>query len=534
MKSYLENKKLNKVERNKAEKDGLLVGKQIEEFAKIGWEKMDKTDLELRLKWYGFFWRPKTPGKFMLRLRIPNGILTAKQLRIIASIVARYDENGSCDITTRQNLQLRGILINDLPEILKRIKESGLETIQSGFDNPRNVTGNPLAGIDPYEIIDTRPYTLKLDKFLTNEGKGNSEFSNLPRKWNTAVAGSADNFLLHNDIIFHPIKKGSQLGFGVWVGGILSSQLNDYAVPLNIWIKKNDICNLTGIIISIWRDNGEREKRHKGRFRYYLNEIGISEFRNLVEQRFGPLENDPGSSFSEKPRSIFGIHPQKQRDLHYAGIHVPVGRLSSEDLQDIATTSITFGSGEVRLTEDQNIIIIDIEKGKLSDFKNDNLFKKFSLNPNPISAGTIACTGKTYCSFAQTSTKENATKIAKELEAEIELPEEIKIHWTGCPNSCGQAYMGAIGLTGTKAKNNLGKMVDAFNITIGGAQGANNKIGELKYKGVMIDDLKDKLKYILIESYSAKPRKERSQEPISFLKYPKELIGKLIKSSQAP
>ena len=141
MKSYLEGKKLNKIERNKAEKDGLLIGKQIEEFAKIGWEKIDKTDLELRLKWYGFFWLPKTPGKFMLSLRIPNGILTTKQLRIIASIVARYDENGSCDITTRQNLQLRAILINDLPEILKRIKESGLETIQSGFDNPRNVTG---------------------------------------------------------------------------------------------------------------------------------------------------------------------------------------------------------------------------------------------------------------------------------------------------------------------------------------------------------------------------------------------------------
>ena len=279
MKSYLEGKKLNKIERNKAEKDGLLVGKQIEEFAKIGWERMDKTDLELRLKWYGFFWRPKTPGKFMLRLRIPNGILTTKQLRIIASIVARYDENGSCDITTRQNLQLRGILINDLPEILKRIKEAGLETIQSGFDNPRNVTGNPLAGIDPYEIIDTRPYTLKLEKFLTNEGKGNSEFSNLPRKWNTAVAGSEDNFLLHNDIIFHPIKKGPELGFGVWVGGILSSQLNDYAVPLNVWIKKDEICNLTGVIISIWRDNGEREKRQRGRFRYYLNEKNKMSFR---------------------------------------------------------------------------------------------------------------------------------------------------------------------------------------------------------------------------------------------------------------
>ena len=155
---YLEEKKLNKVEKNKALKDGLEVGSQIEEFARIGWEELDKTDLELRLKWYGIFWRPKTPGKFMLRLRIPNGILNSNQLSIIASIVARYGEDGSCDITTRQNLQLRGILISDLPEILKRLKLAGINTIQSGFDNPRNVTGNPLAGVDPEEIIDTRKY----------------------------------------------------------------------------------------------------------------------------------------------------------------------------------------------------------------------------------------------------------------------------------------------------------------------------------------------------------------------------------------
>ena len=159
---YLDGKKLNKIEQNKAAKDGLLVGSEIEKFAELGWEQVDETDLQLRLKWYGMFWRPKTPGKFMLRLRVPNGVLTADQLRVIGSIVERYGENGSCDITTRQNLQLRGVLLDDLPEILKRLKEAGLSTIQSGFDNPRNVTGNPIAGIDPYEIVDTRPYTQEL------------------------------------------------------------------------------------------------------------------------------------------------------------------------------------------------------------------------------------------------------------------------------------------------------------------------------------------------------------------------------------
>ena len=205
LKYYLEGKKLNQIEKNKATKDGLEVGKEIENYAEMGWEDMDKTDLQLRLKWYGMFWRPTTPGKFMLRLRIPNGIVNSEQLKVIASIVARYGENGSCDITTRQNIQLRGVLISDLPEILNRLKKVNISTTQSGFDNPRNVTGNPIAGVDPEEVIDTREYTIKMQNYLTNQGKGNSEFSNLPRKWNTAIAGAKDNFLLHNDIVFHPV-----------------------------------------------------------------------------------------------------------------------------------------------------------------------------------------------------------------------------------------------------------------------------------------------------------------------------------------
>ena len=534
MQPYLEGKKLNKIEKNKAIKDGLLLGSQIEEFAKIGWEKMDKTDLELRLKWYGMFWRPKTPGKFMLRLRVTNGILNAHQLNVIASIVARYAEDGSCDITTRQNLQLRGILISDLPEILRRLKDADIETIQSGFDNPRNVTGNPLAGIDPKEIIDTRPYTLELENYLTKNGEGNPEFSNLPRKWNTAVAGSHDNFLLHNDIIFHPVIKEGELGFSVWVGGILSSQLNDYAIPLNVWVKPHEICNFTGVVISSWRDGGERYKRPKGRFRFYLNEVGVENFRNHVQEKFGRLIPDPGSIFSQKPRSFFGIHPQKQLGLNYAGIHIPVGRLSAEEIQDLASISATYGSSEVRLTEDQNVIIINIPDKQIDNFKADPLLKKFPLSPKTIAAGTVSCTGNTYCSFALTNTKDQALKISKELDSEIDLPEELKIHWTGCPNSCGQAYMGAIGLTGTKARNADGKMIEAYDISIGGEQGPNQKIGELKHKSVPTAELKNLLKKLLIENYSAIPKTKNSSEKFITLKQIIGWIRQLGKSSNSP
>ncbi len=526
---FLKDKKLNKIEQQKSEKDGLLVGKQLEDFSKIGWENIDKSDLELRLKWYGMFWRPKSPGKFMLRLRIPNGALNSHQLKVIGSIVARYGENGSCDITTRQNLQLRGVLISDLPEILNRLNEAGLRTIQSGFDNPRNVTGNPLAGIDHSEIIDTRPYTKKLEKFLTNDGEGNPEFSNLPRKWNTAVAGSYDNFLLHNDIVFHPVKRNGILGFGVWVGGILSSQLNDYAIPLNVWIKPDSITEFTGVVISIWRDHGERDKRPKGRFRFYLNKVGVEKFREMLEEKLGPLSPDPGSNFSQKPRSLLGLHKQKQSGFSFAGLHVPVGRLSAENIQDLALASINYGSGEIRLTEDQNIIMINIPDEKIERLKLDPLLQSFPLNPNPIAAGTVSCTGNTYCSFALTNTKDQALKISKELDSEIHLPEELKIHWTGCPNSCGQAYMGAIGLTGTKAKNADGSMVEAYHISVGGDQGINKRIGELKYKSIPTSELKVVLKRILINEYSAIPKGKdiyRGLKPI------KRLINRLISKGQ--
>ena len=444
----------------------------------------------------------------MLRLRVPNGVLTSHQLRIIASIVARYGTDGSSDITTRQNLQLRGVLLDDFPEIQARLEEAGLTTIQSGFDNPRNVTGNPIAGIDPEEIIDTRPFTSQLQDFLTNGGRGNSEFSNLPRKWNTAVAGSRDNFLLHNDIVFHPVLKDGVMGFGVWVGGILSSQMNAYALPLNAWIPQDEVCRLTGVVCGIWRDHGERDKRPRGRFRFYLDKIGLPSFRDLVVERFGPLSEDPGSVFDLPPRSHLGIHPQKQAGLHYAGLHVPVGRLSSSDLQDLAQLADRFGTGEVRLTEDQNVIVTGIRQDSIDNFIHDPLLKKFPLQPSAIAAGTVSCTGNTFCSFALTNTKDAALNAVSDLEQSLELKEEIRIHWTGCPNSCGQAYMGAIGLTGTKTRGSEGGMVEGYDLTIGGSQGNDPQVGTLLRKGVPATEVSDVLKSILIEHFGATSRPE--------------------------
>ena len=198
--------KLSKFEQFKAEKDGLSIQSELDHFASIGWEAMEKNDLEYRLKWVGVFFRPVTPGKFMLRLRLPNGVINSEQLRMLSETIATYGEEGSADITTRQNLQLRGIRLDDIPTIFNRMEAVGLTSVQSGMDNVRNITGSPIAGLDADELIDTRNLIQKVQDMITGEGKGNPEFSNLPRKFNIAIEGSRDNSV-HAEINDMPLYQ---------------------------------------------------------------------------------------------------------------------------------------------------------------------------------------------------------------------------------------------------------------------------------------------------------------------------------------
>ena len=253
-------KKLNKFERFKADKDGLAVKSELEKFAEMGWEVVDETDLTHRLKWLGIFFRPVTPGKFMLRMRLPNGILSSQKMRVLAEVVQRYGDDGSADITTRQNLQLRGIRFEDIPDIFQRFEAVGLTSIQSGMENVRNITGSPVAGIDASELIDTRGLVKKLQDMITNRSAGNPEFTNLPRKFNIAVEGGRDN-AVHaeiNDIAFVPAYRDGQLGFNVLVGGFFSARRCEAAVPLNAWVEPNDdVVALSRAILEVYRDNGQ-------------------------------------------------------------------------------------------------------------------------------------------------------------------------------------------------------------------------------------------------------------------------------------
>ncbi|HTL90463.1 MAG TPA: ferredoxin--nitrite reductase, partial [Leptolyngbya sp.] len=277
----------NKFEKLKAEKDGLAVKAEIEQFAQLGWEAMDETDRDHRLKWLGVFFRPATPGKFMLRMRIPNGILTSGQTRVLGEIVQRYGDDGNADITTRQNIQLRGVRVEDLPEIFRKFDRAGLTSVQSGMDNVRNITGSPVAGIDADELIDTRGLVRKVQDMITNNGRGNSSFSNLPRKFNIAIAGCRDNSVHAeiNDIAFVPAYKDGTLGFNVLVGGFFSAKRCDAAIPLNAWVDPRDVVSVCEAILIVYRDLGLRSNRQKSRLMWLIDEMGLDPFRAAVEQQ---------------------------------------------------------------------------------------------------------------------------------------------------------------------------------------------------------------------------------------------------------
>jgi ferredoxin-nitrite reductase len=503
---------LNKFERFKAEKDGLAVKAEIEQFAALGWEAMDETDRDHRLKWLGVFFRPVTPGKFMMRMRIPNGILNSHQMRALAEVVQRYGDDGYADITTRQNIQLRGIRIEDLPEIFRQFQQVGLTTIQSGMDNVRNITGDAVAGLDASELFDTRELVQQIQDMITNSGEGNSEFSNLPRKFNIAITGGRDNSVHAeiNDLAFVPAFKENSpqtFGFNVLVGGFFSAKRCDAAIPLNAWVAPEEVVAVCRAILEVFRDRGLRANRQKSRLMWLIDEMGLEVFRQQVETKIGKslLPAAAKDEIDWDKRDHLGIFPQKQPGLNYVGLQIPVGRLSAEDMFELARLPEVYGSGEIRLTVEQNVIIPNISADNLAILTTETILNKFKIVPEPLMRSLVSCTGAQFCNFALIETKNRAVELIKALEAELVFNNPVRIHWTGCPNSCGQPQVADIGLMGTKVRKN-GKAVEGVDIYMGGKVGKEARLGTCVTKGVPCEDLQPVLHNLLIEHFGAKPK----------------------------
>lgn len=497
----------------------------INDLAKLPMEQIDadkltKEDVDVRLKWLGLFHRRKQQyGRFMMRLKLPNGVTTSEQTRYLASVIDKYGEEGCADVTTRQNWQIRGVTLPDVPEILDGLRSVGLTSLQSGMDNVRNPVGSPLAGIDPLEIVDTRPYTNLLSSYITNNSEGNLAITNLPRKWNVCVIGTHDLYEHPhiNDLAYMPAEKDGKFGFNLLVGGFISPKRWGEALPLDAWVPGDDIIPACKAVLEAFRDLGTRGNRQKTRMMWLIDELGMEAFRSEIEKRMpnGVLERAAPEDLIDKKwerRDYLGVHPQKQEGLSFVGLHVPVGRLQAADMFELARLADEYGSGELRLTVEQNIVLPNVKNEKVEALLAEPLLHKFSAHPSLLMKGLVACTGNQFCGQAIIETKARALQVTRDVEARVSVPKAVRMHWTGCPNSCAQVQVADIGFMGCLTKNSSGKIVEAADIFVGGRIGSDSHLTGVYKKAVPCEDLVPIVADLLVERFGAVPREREEDE----------------------
>lgn len=515
----------NKFEKIKLAKDGSTMWTEIHELSKLlregktSWEDLAVDDIDVRLKWTGLFHRRKTtPGKFMMRLKVPNGILNSEQLRYFSTAIKPYGEDGCGDITTRMNIQLRGITLDDASDICDNFYKIGLTSFMSGMDNVRNMVGSPIAGIDPNELIDTRPFCKDINDMITDDRRGRPELANLPRKFNICVSGSRDDFAhTHiNDVGLVPVPHDvtGEIGFNVVIGGLFSIKRNEEAIPMNVWLKPDQAVKFCEVVLIWFRDNGDRGNRQASRLMYMVDQLTMPGFRTAIEQAFGsPFENAQTGGLSYQTpvprRNVLGVHKQKQPGLSWVGACVPAGRFIAEDFEMMADIADKYSNGEVRLTVEQNIIFPNVSDDEIDNIlKEPLLMNKFKVRPGTFAANLVSCTGSQFCGIALIETKNRAMELTKRLDEALEVTRDVRIHMTGCPNSCGQAQVADIGLMGAVARKD-GKGVQGVKIFLGGKIGEDGHLAEQiagKPVPADVDDLFPVIKEILIEQFGATPR----------------------------
>lgn len=499
---------LNKIERFKKEKDGLDILADVPRIAEAGWQAIDEGDRE-RLKWAGVFFRRQTPGLFMMRVRISNGVTNAAQIRTIAALSAEFGP-GFADITTRQQIQLRGFGIERAPEIWDRLESVGLVSLQTGMDNIRNVAGCPVAGLTPHELFDASPVVREFtEMFLRNK-----EFTNLPRKFNVTISGctescthaeSQDLALIaaigHVDHV-----DGCEVhGFNVLAGGKMGSGGFQAARPLNVFVTKENAARLCAEITRIFRDHGFWTARNRARLAFLIDAWGVEKFRRELERRMGrPLDPAGRDARGSNHTDHLGIVKQRQPGLNYVGLVVPVGRITADQLFKLADLAEAYGTGDIRLTTGQNAIVPNVPDAKLPAIVGEPLLRELLHDPHPALRGLVSCTGIDYCHFALIETKELAVKTARHLEQKLSPHVPFTTHWSGCPAGCGNHALADIGLLGKNIRVD-GKVVDAVDVFIGGRSGPHATPGSKILEDVPCDALPEVLERVI--PYVSKKRR---------------------------
>jgi len=481
--------KAQRVERIKRSKNPWEGLDEIRRFAREGFSSIPPEWIGTYFRWWGVYTQGDGAGVtggqngegkslqcFMVRIRIPNGLLSSQQLRTIAEITHRY-AHGIADITVRQNIQLHWVTIEALPEVLEALARVGLNTISACGDVTRNVTGCPVAGVDADEICDASPLALEASRMLA----GNGDFYNLPRKFKISITGCRVwcPYPEINDVGLTATRRTSrgaeEIGFSLRVAGGLSTEPY-LGVRLNAFVHWDQVLPTIKGIAELFRDSDVlREHRERARMKFLFLRHGCTaeSFLDELERRIGfhfepAVEEHPPADVY---RDHVGIHPQKQPGLSYVGAAVLRGRITAEQMQAAADLADRYAGGELRTTNMQNLLIVNVPQLKTADLARELEGIGLPVGGSSFWRGTVACSGTEFCKLAITETKSFSRWLVQELEDRLPgFDQHLKLHVTGCPNSCGQHWIADIGIDGKKIKVD-GKMVDAYYFCLGGALG---------------------------------------------------------------
>jgi ferredoxin-nitrite reductase len=448
-----------------------------------------------RWRFFGLFYVAPNQNSYMCRLRMPNGILKAAQFAGVADLAERYG-GGYAHVTTRANLQVREIESKNAVNMIEAVQDLGLCSRGSGADNIRNVTGTPTAGIDPQELIDTRPYAREWHFHILND----RSLYGLPRKFNVGFDGAGIIPVLEdtNDIGFQAVAVKESFGLepGVWfrlcLGGLTGHM--SFAGDTGVLVKPADATKVADAVVRVFIDTGDRTDRTKARLKYVLDKIGVEKFLGLMEDKLGHKLTRAASG-SVAPRPAFsrtahlGIHPQKQNGFHWIGVVVPVGRMTVTQMHGLAEVSREFGDGDIRLTVWQNVLISGVPTAKLDAAKARIESIGLAIETTAIRSGLIACTGNTGCKFAASDTKRHAEEIATWCETRVSIDMPVNIHLTGCHHSCAQHFVSEIGLLACKVQEGEdADPIEGYHILIGGGFGPYAALGREIYRDVKAPD----------------------------------------------
>ena len=446
-----------------------------------------------RWRYYGLFYVAPAQTSYMCRLRIPNGILKHWQLSGLADVAEQF-AGGYSHVTTRANLQMREIEPKNAVNIVEAIQDLGLCSRGSGADNIRNVTGTPTAGIDPNELIDTRPYAREWHFHILNE----RALYGLPRKFNVGFDGAGRIAVLEdtNDIGFQAVevKPGFGAEPGVWfrlaLGGITGHK--DFARDTGVIVRPNEATQVADAIVRVYIAHGDRTDRNKARLKYVLDAWGLEKYIAHVEEALGrKLTKVPADAILRRPdfdRSAhIGVHPQKQQGFNWIGVVLPVARITAAQMRGLARIAQESGDGDIRLTVWQNLLISGVPDEKVAAAEAAIDALGLTTKASPIRAGLIACTGNVGCRFSASDTKRHAEDIAHWCEARVVLDGPVNIHLTGCHHSCAQHYIGDIGLLACKVEEGE-EQIEGYHVYVGGGFGPHAALGREIYRDVKAKD----------------------------------------------